>query len=92
MLRVFAEITRLGNEPGKIRFIRYNPDGYKVDSRQHRVSQEDRQAALLRVLQTEPTLLHAVAYMFYDRSGPLPDVCLDAAYPNLLRAISSTAE
>ena len=92
MLKVFAELTRLGDEAGKVRFIRFNPDAYAVGGRRRKTSQQDQQAALLRTIRTEPTLQHSVAYLFYDRAGPLPDVCLDAAYPNLLRAIASVAD
>ncbi len=92
MLRIFADIMKQGVEAGKIRFIRFNPDAYKRNGQRHRVSQQMRQTALLRVLNTEPTLHMSVVYLFYDRTGILPDVCLDAEYPNTLRAIASAAD
>ena len=91
MLKVFAEIMKQGEEAGKIRFIRFNPDAYKLNGEKQRASRQERQAALLRVLNTEPTLHMSVVYLFYDRAGALPDVCLDAEYPNTLRAIASAA-
>ena len=39
-----------------------------------------------------PTLHMSVVYLFYSRTGILPDVCLDAEYPNTLRAIASAAD
>ena len=92
MLRIFAEIMKHGEEAGKIRFIRFNPDAYQLDGQKRRVSQQERQTALLRVLNTEPTLHMSVVYLFYDRTGALPDVCLDAEYPNTLRAIASAGD
>ena len=41
--------------------------------------------ALVAVLEYEPVKQYAVTYLYYDRSGPLPDVCLSAAYPTRLR-------
>ena len=92
MLRIFAEIMKQGEEAGKIRFARFNPDAYQLDGQKRRVSQQERQTALLRVLNTEPTLHMSVVYLFYDRTGALPDVCLDAEYPNTLRAIASAGD
>ena len=92
MLRIFAEVMKHGEEAGKIQFIRFNPDAYQLDGQKRRVSQQQRQTALLRVLNTEPTLHMSVVYLFYNRTGILPDVCLDAEYPNTLRAISSAAD
>ena len=92
MLRIFAEIMKQGVEAGKIRFIRFNPDAYKLNGQKHRVSQQKRQAALQRVLNTEPTLHMSVVYLFHVRTGALSDVCLDAEYPNTLRAIASAAD
>ena len=92
MLRIFAEVMKQGTEAGKMRFIRFNPDAYKLNGQTHRVSQQERQAALLRVLNTEPTLHMSVVYLYYNRTGALPDICLDAGYPNTLRAIASAAD
>ena len=92
MLRIFAEIMKQGEEAGKIRFVRFNLDAHKRDGQTRRVSWQERQTALLRVLNTEPTLHMSVVYLFYDRTGALPDVCLDAEYPNTLRAIASAGD
>ena len=92
MLRIIAETMKQGTKAGKIRFIRFNPDAHTRNGQPRRVSQQMRQAALLRVLNTEPTLHMSVVYLFYDRTGILPDVCLDEEYPNTLRAIASAAD
>ena len=92
MLNVFAEIMKRGDRAGKLRFIRFNPDAYKLDGEKQQTLQRDRQVALLRVLNTEPEQQFSVVYLFYDRTGPLPDVCLDAEYPSTLRAIASVAD
>ena len=89
MLNVFAEILRRGDRAGKLRFIRFNPDAYKVDGVKQKTLQRDRQAALLNVLNTPPDQQFSVSYLYYDRTGPLPNVCLDAEYPSTLRAIAS---
>ena len=92
MLNVFAEILKRGDRAGKLRFIRYNPDAYKVDGVKQKTIQRDRQAALLKVLNTPPDQQFSVSYLFYDRTGPLPDVCLDAEFPSTLRAIASAGD
>ena len=92
MLNVFAETLKRGDHAGKLRFIRFNPDAYRLDSMKQNAFQQDRQAALLRVLNTPPEQQFSVVYLFYDRTGPLPDVCLDAEYPSMLRAIASSAD
>ena len=92
MLRVFAEIMKLGEEAGKVRFVRFNPDAYHLDGQLQCVPQQERQAALLKVLNSPPEQQFSVTYLFYDRAGPLPDVCLDAEYPSTLRAIASAGD
>ena len=89
MLNVFAEILKRGDRAGKLRFIRYNPDAYKVDGVKQKTLQRDRQAALLKILNTPPEQQFSVSYLFYDRTDALPDVCLDVEYPSTLRAIAS---
>ncbi len=92
MLNVFAEILKRGDRAGKLRLIRYNPDAYRVDGVKQKTPQRDRQAALLKVLNSPPEQQFSVTYLFYDRTGPLPDVCLDAEYPSTLRAIASAGD
>ena len=92
MLNVFAEITKRGDGAGKLRFIRFNPDAYKLDGEKQMTLQRDRHATLLRVLNTEPEQKFSVVYLFFDRTGPLPDVCLDPDYPSMLRSIASVAD
>ena len=92
MLNVFAEILKRGDRAGKLRFIRYNPDAYKVDGVKQKTLQRDRQAALLKVLNSPPDQQFSVSYLFYDRTGPLPDVCVDDDYPSTLRAIASAGD
>ena len=92
MLNVFAEILKRGDRAGKLRFIRFNPDAYKVSGVKQKTLQRDRQAALLKVLNSPPEQQFSVTYLFYDRTGPLPDVCLDAEYPSTLRAIASAGD
>ena len=89
MLNVFAEILKRGDRAGKLRFIRYNPDAYKVDSVKQKTLQRDRQAALLKVLNSPPDQQFSASYLFYDCTAALPDVCLDANFPSTLRAIAS---
>ena len=89
MLNVFAEILKRGDRAGKLRFMRYNPDAYKLNGVKRKTLQRDRQAALLKVLNSPPDQQFSVSYLFYDRTGSLPDVCLDAEYPSTLRAIAS---
>ncbi len=89
MLNVFAEILKRGDRAGKLRFTRYNPDSYKVDGVKQKTLLRDRHAALLNVLNTPPDQQFSVSYLFYDRTGPLPDICMDAEYPSTLRAIPS---
>ena len=91
MLNVFAEILKRGDRAGKLRFIRFNPDAYSLDGEKPKTLQRDRQAALLLVLNT-PQQQFSVTYLFYDRTGPLPDVCLDPEYPSTLRAIASAGD
>ena len=92
MLNVFAEILKRGDRAGKLRFIRYNPDAYKVDGVKQKTLKRDRQAALLKVLNSPPDQQFSVSYLFYDRTGPLPDVCMDADYPSTLRAIANAGD
>jgi len=92
MLNVFTEILKRGDRAGKLRFIRYNPDAYRVDGVRQKTPQRDRQAALLKVLNSPPEQQFSVTYLFYDRAGPLPDVCLDAEFPSTLRAIASAGD
>jgi hypothetical protein len=40
---------------------------------------------LRKTILEEPQTHFAVKYLFYDRSSPYPDVCLDPAYPRELR-------
>ena len=89
MLNIFAEVMKRGDRAGKIRFIRFNPDTYELQGVKQKTSQCERQTALLRVLNTAPKKQFSVAYMFFDRAGLLPDVCLDPEYPSTLRAIAS---
>ena len=92
MLNIFAEVMKRGDRAGKIRFIRFNPDAYKLDGQKQKTLHRERQAVLLRVLNTPPEQQFSAVYLFYDRAGPLPDVCLDSEYPSTLRAIASSAE
>jgi hypothetical protein len=92
MLNVFAEIMKRGDRAGKVRFIRFNPDAYNLDGEKQKTTQHDRHAALLRVLKTPPEQQFSVTYLCYDRTGPLPDVCLDPEYPATMRAISSVVD
>ncbi len=92
MLNIFAEVMKRGDRAGKIRFIRFNPDAYKLDGEKQKTLQCDRHAALLQVLNTEPEQQFSVVYLFFDRTGSLPDVCLDPEYPSTLRAIASVAD
>ena len=89
MLNIFAEVMKRGDRAGKIRFIRFNPDTYELQGEKQKMSQCDRQTALLRVLNTAPEQQFSVVYLFFDRAGLLPDVCLDPEYPSTLRAIAS---
>ncbi len=43
----------------------------------------------LNVLNTPPEQQFSVTYLYYDRTGSLPDVCMDAEYPSTVRAIAS---
>ena len=81
-----------GDQAGKIRFLRYNPDAYKLDGEKQTTHQRDRHAALVKVLNTPPGQQFSVCYLFYDRTGPLPDCCLEPEYPNTLRAIASAGD
>ena len=90
MLLLFAEIAKQCDD--KVRFVRFNPDAYHLDGQQQCISQRDRQAALLKVLNSPPDQQFSVSYLFYDRTGALPDVCMDADYPSTLRAIASTGD
>ena len=92
MLRVVAEITKQGEEAGKVRFVRFNPDAYHLDGQQQCVPLQERQAALLRVVNSPPEQQFSMTYLFYDRTGPLPDVCLEPEYPSTLRAIASAGD
>ena len=92
ILNVFAEILKRGDRAGKLRFIRYNPDAYKISGEKQKALQRDRQAALLKVLSSPPDQRFSVTYLFYDRTGSLPVVCLDAEYPSTLRAIASAGD
>ena len=91
MLNTFAEVMKRGDRAGKIRFIRFNPDAYKLDGEKQKTLQCDRHAALLQVLNTEPEQQFSVVYLCFDRTGSLPDVCLDPEYPSTLRDIASVA-
>jgi hypothetical protein len=92
MLNIFAEVMKRGDRAGKIRFIRFNPDPYRVDGEKQKTSQRDRHTALMRVLESVPEQQFSVVYLFYDRTGPLPDVCLDPEFPNTVRAIASATD
>ena len=93
MLNIFAEVMKRGDRAGKIRFIRFNPDAYKLDGQKQKPLHRERQAVLLRVLNTPPEQQFSAVYLFYDRAGPLlPDVCLDSEFSSTLRAIASSAE
>ena len=63
-----------------------------MDGVKQKILQRDRQAALLKVLNSPPEQQFSVTYLFYDRTGPLPDVCLDPEYPSTLRAIASAGD
>ena len=89
MLKIFAAIMNRGDRAGKIRFLRFNPDAYKLDGKKQTTHQRDRHAALIKVLNTPPQQQFSVSYLFYDRTGPLPDCCLAPEYPSTLRAIAS---
>ena len=92
MLNVFAETLKRGDRAGKLGFVRFNPDAYKLDGEKQKTLQSDRHAALLRVLNTPPEQQFSVVYLFYDRTGPLPDCCLDPGYPSTVRALASAVD
>ena len=92
MLSVFAKILKRGDRAGKLRFIRFNPDAYSLDGEKQKTLQRERQAALLKVLNIPPEQQFSVSYLSYDRTGLLPDVCLDPEYPSTLRAIASAGD
>ena len=70
----------------KIHFIRYNPDVFRLSGVKQRISQEERRDVLRKTIEQEPDKMFQLTYLYYDRSGPLPDVCHDPAYTNHLRA------
>jgi hypothetical protein len=90
MLDIFAEHVK-GGRLDKCRFIRYNPDMFFENTLPHKVAPKDRLERLRQTLATEPDKHFSIAYLFYNQSAPLPDVCFDPAYPRELREIASAA-
>ena len=74
-------------KPGKVHIVRPKPDSCLLNGVRQALPLKYRVDALVAVLAFEPVKQCAVTYLYYDRSGPLPDVCLSAAYPARLREI-----
>ena len=90
MLDIFAEQVKAGRLD-KIRFLRFNPDAFFENAQACRVAPKDRLEKLRQTLVTEPDTHFSIVYLFYNRSSPLTDVCLDPAYPRELREIARAA-
>ena len=90
MTDILAEQIKAGRLD-KIRFLRYNPDAFFENTLPRKVAPKDRLEKLRQTLTTEPDTHFSIAYLFYDQSAPLPDVCLDPAYPRELREIARAA-
>ena len=68
--------------------IRFNPDACSMNGVCQKLPLKARMDALAAVLVYEPVKQYTITYLYDDRSDcPLPDVCLSAAYPAILREI-----
>ena len=72
---------------GKVHIIRFNPDAFSLNGVRQKLPLKERVDTLAAVLLFEPVKQYAITYLYYNCSGPLPDVCLSAAYPASLREI-----
>jgi hypothetical protein len=91
MVDIFAEQVKQGRLD-KVRFIRFNPDTFKENGVKVKKPLKRRYEELRQAILKEPEKHFSIKYLFYDQTGPLPDVCLDPEYPRELRDLVDVEE
>ena len=89
MMDIIAEQVKDGR-PDKVRIIRFNPDSYTENGQRAKTPLKERYDALRETILQEPEKPFSIKYLYYDQSCPLPEVCLDPAYPGELRDLVET--
>ena len=84
-MRLILAEHMIQSRAGQAHVTKFNPDAFSLNGVRQQLPLKDRMDALVAVLEDEPVKQYAVTYLYYDRSGPLPGVCLSAAYPASLR-------
>ena len=84
MLNVAAQHVQ--RSPGvPLRFVRYNPDAFKISGGRGKATQALRHSKLLLALEQTPAKDFEVLYLFYDVARPDPLVCEEPDYPQELK-------
>ena len=87
MLNVAAQHVQ--RSPGvPLRFVRYNPDAFKISGGRGKATQALRHSKLLLALEQTPAKDFEVLYLFYDVARPdaaHPLVCEEPDYPEELK-------
>jgi hypothetical protein len=66
---------------GKIVFIRYNPDAFKVDGKKYKIKTLEKHSKLLQIMnEYEPDLDLEIVYLFYDMNADKANIIFDADY------------
>ena len=89
MARVVESLACGGNTL-PVLFVRYNPDGFKVDGVTKRTWKRHRESTLITYLKSlenakDDVAPFAVQYMFYDVAGGLPVVFDDPEYSDIMK-------
>jgi very-short-patch-repair endonuclease len=88
MTYVMGAIARTKNVHPTL-WIRFNPDGFKVDGKTTRVSRKARYAKLLSVIHETVAVFSGtrVLYMYYDVTSGMPSICQDVSYSDQMKKL-----